>query len=540
MLTTYYTAPIFVSLYRHPLFLNMRKIHILWVDDEIDLLRPHIIFLREKGYEVDTANNGSDALDMVTRNYFDIIFLDENMPGLSGLETLNRIKTISPNIPVVMITKSEEENIMDEAVGSKIADYLIKPVNPKQILLSLKKNVEKNRLITQQTTSAYQSEFSQIGMRLNDRLNADEWADIYRKLVFWELELSTSDDSAMDEILTMQKNDANVAFCRFIRDNYLKWVGKPMGERPLLSIDIFKHKVFPLLATGKKVFVLVIDNMRYDQWRVLSRVTNQYFNTEEELLYYSILPTATMYARNAMFAGLMPSEIEKLYPDMWDDDDNEGNKNQYEWQLLQKQMQRMGRREKLYFDKVSNLKSAKKLAETLQGIKDNELSVMVFNFVDMISHARTEMDMIRELASDEKAYRSLTLSWFNHSFLLDLLKALSLLDLRIVVTTDHGTIRVNNPVKVIGDRETNTNLRYKLGRNLNYKAKQVFEVTNPREAFLPSRNVSTSYIFAQGADFFVYPNNYNYYANYYNNTFQHGGISMEEIMVPVVTLSPKK
>ena len=518
----------------------MRKINILWVDDEIDLLRPHIIFLREKGYEVDTANNGSDALDLVARNYFDIIFLDENMPGLSGLETLNRIKTLSPNIPVVMITKSEEESIMDEAIGSKIADYLIKPVNPKQILLSLKKNVEKKRLITQQTTLAYQMEFSQIGSRLNDRLNADEWADIYRKLVFWELELSTSDDSAMDEILTMQKNEANVAFFRFIRDNYLKWLGKPMSERPLLSIDIFKHKVFPLLASGKKVFVLIIDNMRYDQWRVLSSVTNQYFNTEEELLYFSILPTATMYARNAMFAGLMPSEIEKLYPDMWDDDDNEGNKNQYEWQLLQKQMQRMGRKEKLFFDKVSNLKSAKKLAETLQGIKDNELSVLIFNFVDMISHARTEMDMIRELASDEKAYRSLTLSWFNHSFLLDLLKALSLLDFRIVVTTDHGTIRVNNPVKVIGDRETNTNLRYKLGRNLNYKTKQVFEVTNPRQAFLPSRNVSTSYIFAQGADFFVYPNNYNYYANYYNNTFQHGGISMEEIIVPVVTLSPKK
>jgi len=518
----------------------MRKINILWVDDEIDLLRPHIIFLREKGYDVETANNGADALDMVGRSYFDIIFLDENMPGLSGLETLSRIKTISPNIPVVMITKSEEENIMDEAIGSKIADYLIKPVNPKQILLSLKKNVEKKRLVTQQTTSAYQMEFSQIGMRLNDKLSADEWSDIYRKLVFWELELSASDDSAMDEILTMQKNEANTGFARFIRENYLKWFGKSVGERPLLSTDIFRHKVFPLLNSGKKVFVLVIDNMRYDQWRVLSRVINQYFHTEEEMLYYSILPTATMYARNAMFAGLMPSEIEKLYPGMWDDDDNEGNKNQFEDQLLQRQMQRLGRKEKLYFDKVSNLKTARKLTDTIQGVKENDLSVMVFNFVDMISHARTEMDMIRELASDEKAYRSLTLSWFNHSSLLDLLKALSAMDIRLVVTTDHGTIRVNNPVKVIGDRETNTNLRYKLGRNLNYKAKQVFEVTNPREAFLPSRNVSTTYIFAQGADFFVYPNNYNYYANYYNNTFQHGGISLEEVLVPVVTLSPKK
>jgi DNA-binding response OmpR family regulator len=518
----------------------MRKICILWVDDEIDLLRPHIIFLREKGYEVETANNGSDALDMVARSYFDIIFLDENMPGLSGLETLNKIKTLSPNVPVVMITKSEEENIMDEAIGSKIADYLIKPVNPKQILLSLKKNVEKRRLVTQQTTSAYQSEFSQIGMRLNDRLSTSEWADIYRKLVYWELELSSSEDSAMDEILTMQKNEANTAFFRFIKENYIKWFGKAPGDRPMLSTDIFRHKVFPLLNAGHKVFVLVIDNMRYDQWRVLSKVTNDYFHTEEEMLYFSILPTATMYARNSMFAGLMPSEIEKLYPEMWEDDDNEGNKNMHEEQLLQKQMQRLGRKEKLYFDKVTNLKTARKLADTIQYVKDSDLSVMVFNFVDMISHARTEMDMIRELASDEKAYRSLTLSWFNHSSLLDLLKALSEMEIRIVVTTDHGTIRVNNPVKVIGDRETNTNLRYKLGKNLNYKAKQVFEVTNPREAFLPSRNVSTTYIFAQGTDFFVYPNNYNYYANYFNNTFQHGGISMEEVMVPLITLSPKK
>ena len=518
----------------------MRKISILWVDDEIDLLRPHIIFLREKGYEVETANNGSDALDLVVRSFFDIIFLDENMPGLSGLETLNKIKTLSPNVPVVMITKSEEENIMDEAIGSKIADYLIKPVKPNQILLSLKKNVEKKRLVTQQTTSAYQSEFSQIGMRLNDRLSASEWADIYRKLVYWELELSSSEDSAMDEILTLQKGEANTAFFRFIKENYIKWFGKALGDRPMLSTDIFRHKVFPLLHAGKKVFVLVIDNMRYDQWRILSNVTNDYFHTEEEMLYFSIPPTATMYARNSMFAGLMPSEIEKLYPGMWEDDDNEGNKNMFEEQLLQKQMQRLGRKEKLYFDKVTNLKTARKLADTIQYVKDSDLSVMVFNFVDMISHARTEMDMIRELASDEKAYRSLTLSWFNHSSLLDLLKALSEMDIRIVVTTDHGTIRVNNPVKVIGDRETNTNLRYKLGRNLNYKAKQVFEVTNPREAFLPSRNVSTTYIFAQGTDFFVYPNNYNYYANYFNNTFQHGGISMEEIMVPLVILSPKK
>jgi hypothetical protein len=440
---------------------------------------------------------------------------------------------------VVMITKSEEENIMDEAVGSKIADYLIKPVNPKQILLSLKKNIDQKRLVTQQTTSAYQTQFAQISMRINDRLTYQEWEDVYKKLVYWEIELSNSGDSTMDEVLSMQKEEANKAFFKFIKDNYAYWFKQEVGERPLLSPDIFKHKVFPLLDANKKVFVLVIDNLRFDQWRTISQVFNEYFRTELEDLYFSILPTATMYARNAMFAGLMPSEIEKMYPEFWDDDDNEGHKNQYEEQLLRKQMARYGRKEKLYFDKVSGIRMERRVSDYLNNIIENDLSVMVFNFVDMISHARTEMDMIKELANNEKAYRSLTLSWFNNSVLLELLKGLSEHDIRIVVTTDHGAIRVNNAVKVIGDRETNTNLRYKLGRNLNYKSKQLFEIRDPKLIYLPSRNVSTSYIFANTTNFLAYPNNYNYYANYYKDTFQHGGISMEEMIIPVVNLAPK-
>lgn len=517
----------------------MNKPRILWTDDEIDLLRAHIIFLESKGYEVETANNGLDAVEKVKENYYDIIFLDENMPGLTGLETLTQIKTLSPIVPVVMITKSEEENIMDEAVGSKIADYLIKPVNPKQILLSLKKNIDQKRLVSRQTTSAYQMQFRQIGMQINDRLNYTEWFDIYKKLVHWEIELGASDDSAMDEVLAMQKEDANNAFFRFIKDNYLDWFQQKIGDRPLLSPDIFKHKIFPLLDSGKKVFVLVIDNLRFDQWRTINRVFDDYFRTESEDLYFGILPTATMYARNAMFAGLMPSEIEKLYPEFWDDDDNDGNKNRFEEQLLRKQMTRLGRKEKLYFDKVSGMRMERRISDMMSSILENDLSVMVFNFVDMISHARTEMDMIKELANNEKAYRSLTLSWFNNSPLLALLKGLSENNVKVVVTTDHGSIRVNNAIKVIGDRETNTNLRYKLGRNLNYKSKQIFEVRDPRKIFLPSRNVSTSYIFANSDDFLAYPNNYNYYANYYKDTFQHGGISMEEMIIPVVTLVPK-
>ncbi|MGM0621505.1 MAG: PglZ domain-containing protein [Bacteroidota bacterium] len=517
----------------------MRKPIILWVDDEIDVLRPHILFLREKDYEVETANNGNDAVEKVKQQFFDIIFLDENMPGMSGLETLNQIKTLSPNVPVVMITKSEEENIMDEAIGSKIDDYLIKPVNPKQILLTLKKNIDQKRLVTQQTTSAYQMQFSQLGMKINDRLTWEEWIDVYRKLVHWEIELSESEDAAMDEVLNMQKEDANTAFFKFVKENYLEWLNREPGERPLLSPDIFKERVFPMLDKGKKVFVLVIDNFRFDQWRTLSHVFSEYFRTESDELYYSILPTATMYARNAMFAGLMPSEIEKVYPELWEDDDNEGYKNRHEEELLRRQLKRSGRDEKLYFEKVSGIRRDRQTSDSFRNILDSDLSVMVFNFVDMISHARTEMEMLRELANNEKAYRSLTLSWFNHSSLLELIKNLAENNIHIVVTTDHGAIRVNNPVKVIGDRETNTNLRYKLGRNLNYKSKQVFEVRDPKLAFLPSRNVSTSYIFAHGSDFFAYPNNYNYYANYYKDTFQHGGISLEEIIIPLVTLVPK-
>lgn len=516
----------------------MKKTKILWTDDEIDSLRAHIIFLQEKGFEVETANNGTDAIEMVRNDFFDIIFLDENMPGLSGLQTLNEIKTVDPNVPVVMITKSEEEDIMDEAIGSKMADYLIKPVNPKQILHSIKKNVDQRRLVTERTNSAYQSEFSKIGMQISDRLSFPEWVEVYKKLVFWELELSASEDSTMDEILKYQKSEANNSFGKFVRNNYQSWFGSNENKRPMLSIDIFRKKIIPQLANGK-VFVLVIDNLRYDQYRVLSTVLNNYYRVEEEELYCSILPTATMYARNAMFAGLMPSEIERLYPEYWEDDDNEGHKNRFEYELLQKQLGRLGKNYKLFFEKIAGIKSSRKLTDYIGNILQNDLSVMVFNFVDMISHARTEMDMIKELASDESAYRSLTLSWFNHSSLLDLLKLLAENQVKVVLTTDHGTIRVDNALKVIGDRETNTNLRYKLGRNLNYSSKSIFDIKNPASIYLPSRNVSTSYIFAANTDFFAYPNNYNHYAQYYRNTYQHGGISLEEMIIPVVTLSPK-
>ncbi len=514
------------------------EIKILWVDDEIDLLKPHIIFLQNKGYSVDTVNNGSDAIDMVKNSFYDIIFLDENMPGISGIETLNEIKRISPVIPVVMVTKSEEENIMEDAIGANISDYLIKPVKPNQVILSIKKHVQKNEIVSKKTSSAYQSKFQQILSDINMANSHEAWVEIYKRLVFWELELEQSGTHVMDEILHMQKREANLAFGKYIKTNYLNWFSDK-EERPVCSPDIFKHYVFPKLSDDYTTVFILIDNLRYDQWKTILPSLRPYYNVEQDDLYYAILPTATQYARNAIFAGMMPLDIDKAFPDYWLNDDEEGGKNQFEPELLQGQMERLGIDESFYFDKIFNNKQGQKLVDNYKDLLNHQLSVLVFNFVDILSHARTDSKMIRELAQDESAYRSLTMSWFEHSPLLQLLKVLSKEKVRIHITTDHGTIQVKEPRKVVGDKSTSTNLRYKMGRNLDYKAKEVFEIKHPREAKLPISSLTSKYIFALNDDFLAYPNNYNHYVKYYKNTFQHGGVSLEEMLVPSITLVPR-
>ena len=515
----------------------MNETRILWVDDEIDLLRPHILFLEQKGYILETATNGTDAILFVQENQFDLIFLDENMPGISGIETLGKIKQLKPNIPVVMITKSEEENIMEDAIGANISDYLIKPVNPNQILLTIKKNIDKKRLVTEKTTHAYQSEFGKLGMEINDSYNFNDWKKIYKKLVYWETELENSSDDTMADVLKMQKGEANSSFAKFIKNNYISWFNENSDTKPEMSHNLFKNKVFPLLEK-EKVFVIVIDNLRYDQWFTIKPFLMDYFNIDDDI-FCSILPTATAYARNSIFAGLLPSEINKLYPDIWMNDEEEGNKNEHEEELLKLQLKRHGFDKKLHYEKVFSNKQGQKIVDNLSQILDNDIVAVVFNFIDMLSHAKTEMQMVKELAQDDSAYRSITKSWFEHSSLKTLLERLAEEKIKVVITTDHGTVKVNNQVKVVGDRTTTTNLRYKQGRNLNYKAKEVFEITKPEEVFLPKSNVSSRYIFAQNDDFFAYPNNYNHYVGYYKNTFQHGGVSIEEMMIPIVVLSPK-
>ncbi len=515
------------------------KIHILWADDEIDLLKPHIMFLKNKGYEIITAKSGNEALEELEKQTVDIVFLDENMPGISGLETISLIKSKFPPIPIVMITKSEEEHIMDEAIGSNIKDYLIKPVNPHQILHCLKKHTDHKRFVSEKTSSDYQQAFRNITMKLMENRSHEDWVDTYKELVYWEFELEKNTDSQIVDIFYSQKEEANLAFSRFLTKNYLDWLSTSSEDKPLMSHTILKERLFKELDQNEITFLIVIDNLRYDHWKTIEKQLSDYYRAEKDEIYYSILPTATQYARNALFAGLLPSEIEKKYPSYWLNETDEGNKNEFENNLFNEYLHRYGKRIKYSYSKVLNIDFARKLNDRLPTLLNNKLNIIIYNFVDMLSHAHTDVDIVRELAQDETSYRSITASWFEHSPLFEMIKYLAEKKIRICLTTDHGSIRIQNPVRIIGDRETNTNLRYKVGKNLNVNKKDVFIIHNPHDAYLPKLNITSKYMFTYCDNFFAYPNNYNQYVNYYKNTFQHGGISMEEILIPFITLNPK-
>lgn len=516
----------------------MEQMRILWVDDEIELLKPHILFLEHKGYEMKTANNGEDALEIMNNEVFDIVFLDENMPGISGLETLSRM-TGNHKGPVVMITKSEEEYIMEEALGSKISDYLIKPVNPSQILLSIKKNLDSKRLVNEKVTSSYQKEFREISMALMDVRSLKEWVEIYQKLIYWELELDKIDASGMIEILEMQKSEANSLFFKFVKSNYKSWLINP-EDRPILSHTLLRDKVFPHLTESKPCFFILVDNLRYDQWKILEPIITEWFKVEEETTFCSILPTATQYSRNSIFSGLTPLELSKRFPHLWKNDHEDGGKNLHEEEFLKDYIQRMGMgAKKVAYHKVVQKQYGVKLVDQFNQLIRNDFNVIVYNFVDMLSHAKTEMEMIRELAGTDKSYRDLTRTWFKNSSLLEMLKKIADHNADLIISTDHGTINVGVPSKVVGDRETSSNLRYKTGKRLQYQAKDVLVVDNPEEYFLPAANLTSSFIFARENVFLTYPNNYNHFVKYFKNTYQHGGISLEEMICPIVRLSAK-
>ncbi|HEY4539484.1 MAG TPA: bifunctional response regulator/alkaline phosphatase family protein [Faecalibacter sp.] len=515
-------------------------IKILWVDDEIDFLKPHLLFLEKKGYETYTSNNATDAIEMIDNDNYDAVLIDENMPGMSGLDALPKIKEIRPNLPLIMVTKSEEEHIMEDAIGKHIADYLIKPVNPNQILLSLKKILDSSKIISEKTVINYQQEFRTIAMDIMNARDFEDWQEVYKKLVHWELELENIEDKGLVDIIENQKKDANAAFFKFIEKNYEDWL-HDQEDAPILSHNVFQQLVKPQVTPNEKVLLILVDNLRFDQWKTIEPLFHKYYNQEKENLYYSILPSATQYARNSFFAGMMPLEIEKKYPEFWLNDTDEGNKNMYEKELLGLQLKKLGLGDRNFnYFKILNSDFEKKIADDFNNYKNNDLNVIVYNFIDILSHAKTDNRIVSEIIRDDKTYRSITKHWFENSYLMDIVKKSAAEGIKIIVTTDHGTIYVKEPTKVIGDKESSTNLRYKLGRQLQYDPKDVFAIDQPEKFFLPKVNVTSKYIFAKENLFLTYPKNYNHFVNYYKDTYQHGGISLEEMIIPLVVLTPKK
>jgi len=517
---------------------------LLWVDDEIELLRSHIIFLSEKGYEVDTATNGEDAVSAVKEQSYDLIFLDEMMAGMGGLETLALIKEINPNIPIVMITKSEEETLMHEAIGGKISDYLTKPVNPSQVLLVCKKLLEGKTISGQYATKDYLQDFNQISQALSTQMDFAEWIEIYRKMVNWDVELDQHSEIGLKQTLTDQRKEANKEFSKFVEKNYKHWINS-MGDvdTPTLTTEITENYVLKHLKDeNTKVFYFVIDCLRLDQWLVMEKHLVNLFNIEKDY-YYSILPTATPYARNTLFSGLFPSEIEKYYPDLWHGkDDDERSMNKYERELLQLLLDRkkIKLKKELKYIKIIDPEVGRNFEQNILSYKNNQLTAVVVNFLDMIAHGRSDSDILKEIAPDEPAYRSLTNSWYTHSSLLGTFRALAKMDnVKVVITTDHGSIRSLRGAKVLGDREASTNLRFKYGRNLKVDDKYAIYIKNPHEYKLPRRGVTINYIIAKEDFYFVYPTDYHKYLTHYKDTFQHGGISMEEMILPVITMEPK-
>jgi len=515
------------------------KGRILWVDDEVEHLKPHILFLEDRGYSVTSVTNAEDAISLIRSNPYDLVLLDEMMPGMDGLEALPVIKSLRPALPMILVTKSEEENLMEEAIGVQIEDYLTKPVNPSQIFSTCKRILERQRISQEKVAREYTSEFGEISALLAQDMTPEMWVDIHLKLSERDLDLDAHPELGLRQTLHDQKRECNQAFGRYIGSHYSRWLA---GEsRPTLSVDLIPKYVLPLLQGGHHVLFIIIDNLRLDQWLILESMLYDWFLIQRDY-YFSILPTATPYSRNAIFSGLFPIDIEADYSDLWKQgEDDEHSRNRFEHPLLMDQLKRLGiplKPESKYV-KLMDSEDARQVIKNIDSYLNTPLSAMVFNFVDIMAHRRSDSQILREIVPDESAFRSLTRTWFEHSALFQILKASSQAGIKVVLTSDHGSIRCMRGSTVHADRETSTNVRYKYGRAIRGEAKHCLEIKNPHEFKLPARGINTNYLIALEDYYFVYPTNYHKYISLYRDSFQHGGVSLEEMILAVVILDPK-
>ena len=514
----------------------MNNNKILWVDDEIDLLKSHILFLESKGYNIIPANSGEDAIEICDNESVDLILLDEMMTGMDGIETLKIIKEKHPHLPVIMVTKNEEEWLMEEAISEKISNYLIKPVNPNQILIACKNILDNQKISEEKDIKDFLSYYNVLSNLDFLNLSYNEWLDIYDKLCLWIIKLESFDSNNFSDMLYEQKNILNKQFITFIRNNYLDWL-KNKDERPIMSPDIFEKSIAPLLSNDKKVVFIIIDCLRTDQWKAISPFFEKNFKINANY-HLSILPTATPYARNSIFSGLFPLDIKQKYPELWKKMFLDKKFNKYEDELFQLLLNRQGfSNKKQSYVKISDFNAGKKFFNKINDFKNSDILNIVVNFVDILGHTRSESEILKELIPNESAYRQSIYNWFQNSWLRNCINVFSDWGVEVVITSDHGNTIVNRPCVVKADQTASTGVRYKYGRNLNVKDKNVLKINNPEKFKLPMFDVNTQYLISTDNSFFVYSNEYHKYINMYKGTFQHGGISMDEMLVPLINLT---
>ncbi|MEE9162159.1 MAG: response regulator [Candidatus Neomarinimicrobiota bacterium] len=514
---------------------------ILWADDEIDLLKPHVLFLEDQGYAVTPVHSGEDAVHAVDEGAYDLVLLDEMMDGMDGLHTLQEIKAGNPALPIIMITKNEEEWLMDEAIAANISGYLTKPVNPSQIFMLCKSMLEKSRIRSDKTTSRYLSMFQELSQRVDTAETLTDWTDLFHELTNWDIEFDEHRDLGLEELLVEQHLTANQRFGQIVAANYRGWLEGDDQDGQVFSHRVLDRFVKPHLEAGSRVVLLVVDCLRLDQWKAMRSLLEERFAIEEAV-HVSILPTATPYSRNAIFSGLLPDEMAKRNPDRWQEmARDESSMNRFEAEFLNEYLQRngLGEIQSKYF-KLITAEEGQRVLARLPEYRSTRMLALVVNFVDLLAHHRAESDVIKEILPDESGYRATICSWLEKSWLRELLETVAEWDDTVVVlTSDHGSIQVDKPVRILADRQTSSGVRYKYGRNLKSSEKGGLTIKQPAEYHLPADDVTTNYVIARDRNFFVYPSDYHRFVRRFEGSFQHGGISLEEMVVPVATLRPR-